>query len=235
VSEAEPFSANFGRVTEQLGGVRADLGLLDAEAASNDQIARYLIGHLRTACDNAEGSVILANNKLASPCLIVGRSVVEDLIVTYWATQGKDNADKVLRRSDQEVLRIMRNQTGGPNRVAMLRRKTTGEDVTDQILKATEVKELDKRLNLYDIAKECGLKKIYDIPYRILSLPTHGNVQETLAENPGKVVRACLEAIVSALRAMHMIVSNYVREGRITDRDAILKLMFPSKRRAVGV
>lgn len=98
----------LGRVTEQLSAVRADLELLNAEVTPDNQVARHLINRLRIATDNVAGCILLVEHDLASPILIVGRSIVETLFVTYWATRTEENAAIVLRRSCQEYLRVLK-------------------------------------------------------------------------------------------------------------------------------
>ena len=217
---------NLSKAAEQLGTVRADFELLSATVTPDNKIAHHLIDRLRIASDNVAGCVILAEHDLASPLLIVGRSIVESLFVTYWATRNKENAETVLRRSCQETLRVARSQLQGTDPVAALIKKTTGQNVTNHVLEDPRIRKLDARLPVEQIAKECGLNKIYDTAYRIFSLLVHGNVENVLV-NPPKVINASLEAVRCILAALHLIVGNYIREDRITGQDDILKLMFP--------
>jgi hypothetical protein len=85
---------------------------------------------------------------------------------------------------------------------------------------------LDDRLNVEKMAKECGIIKIYTIAYRILCLPAHGNLIEEEFEIRS-AVPGTLEAIRCVLKALHLIVLNYVRGDRITDQNEILKIFFP--------
>jgi hypothetical protein len=214
------------RVTEELKTVRDDLELLSAMVTPDNKIAHYLIDRLRVASDNVAGCVILAEHDLAPPLLIVGRSIVEGLFVTYWATYNRENAEIVLRRERQEILRVLKNQIQGAERVAKIVDKTTGRDITDRFL--ADYRNLGSRLNIEKIAKECGLNKIYEIAYRTLSLPAHGN-DGIILSNPSEAVSGTIEMVRCMLRAIHMIVGNYIREHRVTSHDDILKLMFPAR------
>ncbi len=89
------------KVTRQLCIVRADLELLSGAVTPDNKIGRHLVQQLRIASDNAAGVVILTEHGLASPAMVVGRTIVESLFVTYWATLKKENAEIVLRRECQ--------------------------------------------------------------------------------------------------------------------------------------
>lgn len=217
---------NLTRIAEQLRTVRDDLEFLSATVTPDKKIALHLVNRLRIATDNVAGCKILAEHDLPSPLLIVGRAIVESLFITYWATLQKSNGEIVLRLDRDEIVRVMKSQLHGSDRVAEIRNKTTRQKVTGRILKHPKMAKLENKLNIFEIAKKCRLKPIYDIAYRPLCLPTHGNSTAVMI-NPSMAVRGAIEAVTCTLKAIHLVVSNYIREERTTNPDDILKIMFP--------
>jgi hypothetical protein len=209
------------KIRDQLRSVLDDMQLLDVP--QDNKTARHLVNRLSIATDNVAGCVLLAKHDLASPLLIVARAIVESLFVTYWATLHKKNAEIVLRLDEyDEIMRVGKYQL--QEGIAEAGNKTTGQKISN-----AEFGKLEKKLNIFEIAKECKLKRIYDIAYKILCVPAHGNVRVIMA-NPPRAMRATLEIVRCTLMAMHLIVGNYVREGRTTCHDDILRLMFPPPR-----
>jgi hypothetical protein len=92
------------RITAELRAVQADLKPLSGTVTPADKIGKHLIDRLRIATDNVAGCLVLAEHGLVSPVMVLGRTILESLFVTYWATLKKENADVVLRRECQEIL-----------------------------------------------------------------------------------------------------------------------------------
>jgi len=211
----------------ELTATAEDLSRLKASIGAADKIREYFLHRLMIAVENATGSVLLGRSGLTAPLSAVSRALFESLIVTYWASLSDGNANEAIATGYRELLRIMRNAVTGGR--AQIVHKITGTDESATVLDHPMMKEARRPKRLEEMAKEAGLKNIYDTLYGLMSLVAHGtatelHVKAALDGNPPiyenmSLVRGCLKAIA-------LICSNRI-DGKQTDRadlEAILKI-----------
>jgi hypothetical protein len=226
------YHMNIDKLRQQIEVVTSDLSGLNATAVASDDLTRYLVAQLQIAADNAVGCAMLAEADLAAPLAIVARSLLEGLFVTYWALVSDENARTVLLSFRNEQARILRNLLRKQR--GMVRSKTTGENVTDELLAGPLFGDAKRRLVVFDVAKEDGLEKLYDVFYPFLSMLAHGTAVEILAAAAAgpelrqqEMMRGLIEAARSLLRCTRLIINNKIRLGRGTTRnelEAILRV-----------
>jgi hypothetical protein len=69
---------------------------------------------------------------------------------------------------------------------------------------------LQKTKSVEAIAEECGLQKLYDLPFRFSSLAVHGNTFGLYADGATEAwALSCLPAIIAFVKATALIADNY--------------------------
>jgi hypothetical protein len=175
---------------------------------------------------------MLAEAGLSAPLAMVTRSLLEGLFVTYWALVSDENARTVLLSFRNEQARILRNLLRKQR--GIVRKKTTGENVTDEFLAGPMFGDAKRPLGVFDVAKEAGLEKLYDVFYPFLSMFAHGTAVEILAGAAAgpeigreEMMRGLIEAARSLLQCTQLIITNKIWLGRGTTRnelEAILRV-----------
>lgn len=208
----------------QLDEVAADLPRLQAEAAHGDSLADHLIDRLRVAYENGEGCIVLADNNLPVPLLTVTRSLFESLISTFWASLSESNAQTVVESSRREMARLLRNVLCSGR--AVVQDRTTGEDVTEKVLKSPVIGEAQRPPKFNVMANAARIKNIYDDIYGFLSMFSHGTATEILVrmgrEEP---TFAALETSRAILESLELIAVNHIREQRQTSRGELERIL----------
>ena len=91
-----------------------------------------------------------------------------------------------------------------------------------------------ERLPRFDhMAKEAGVGTIYDVMYGMLSLLSHAGMTEALAaRDQDEAIHGYLHAAAAITRCLHLVISNRIRDGRVTTNDeiaSILKVSQPTR------
>ena len=146
---------------QQITIVMDDLPVLEAEAAACDDLARHLVVRLKIAAENATGCAILADADCYTSLATVLRSILEGLFVTYWASLNEENGQKILGSLKNEGARLLRNML--QSRRGVIRRKSTGDDVTGEFLKSDFIAEATRPNRINKMAEEAGLGELYFI------------------------------------------------------------------------
>jgi hypothetical protein len=202
-----------------------DLAVLRPLAAS-DEVGRFLLDRVAVAAEHGAGCAMLAEARLASPGAVVARSLLEALFGTCWASIDDVNGRRLMEAGRRELLRIMRlNLQAGH---ASVRHRETGEDRTAEILRHPVVAEAERLPRFDHLAKDAGLKKIYDALYGLMSMFAHGAGGEFASgDKRDGFIHAQLHAAAAVVRCNQLIVANRFRHGRATTQDelaAILKV-----------
>ena len=194
--------------------------------ADDDAVGRFLLDRAAEAAERGTGCAMLAEARLAAPGAVVARSLLEALFGTCWASIDDTNGRRLMEASRRELLRIMRlNLQAGH---ASVRHRETGEDRTAEILRHPAVTEAERLPRCDHLAKDAGLKKIYDALYGLMSMFAHGAGGEFASgDKRDGFIHAQLHTAAAVVRCNHLIVANRFRHGRATTQDelaAILKV-----------
>lgn len=141
---------------------------------------------------------------LWTPIEVLSRVLCEDFLRMFWIMQSPENAAEYTKAATSGVVKAARvHLTRGR---AMLRRKSTGEDVTATVLPEFS-KLIVKEKTVEKMAIASGLGKLYDIAYRFPSLEVHGNTYRRRTDDE-KGLLAAFPAIIAFLEAEILITDN---------------------------
>jgi len=143
---------------------------------------------------------------LRTPILVLSRVLCEDFLRMFWVLQSKENAADYAKSAGSELAKGARvHLTRGR---AMIRRKSTGEDVTAMVMPELS-KLIVKEKTVEEIAIGSGLGKLYDLVYRFDSLEVHGKTLAVLSQaDDEKAVLAAFPSIISFLEA-EILITDY--------------------------
>ena len=202
--------------------LRDDLPTL-RRLAEVDEVGDFLIDRAAVAADHTAGCAMLAAARLAAPGAVIVRSLLEALFGTCWASFGDANGRRLMGASRRELLRIMRlNLQAGH---AGIFHRETGADHTAEVLRHPFIAEAERLPRFDHLAKDVGLKKIYDALYGLLSMFAHGAGNEfgSGVWRDG-FIYAQLQASSAVVRCNHLILTNRFRERRTTTQDELAVL-----------
>jgi hypothetical protein len=208
-------------------GVENDLPLLRAQADPMDPVTTHLLDRLLIATDYAKGCASLGEAGLGPPIVPVARTLTENFISGCWAALSRENGGVAIEAGRREMTRVMLlNLRAGH---ATIRHRSTGEDRTREFMNDPAVAADAQRLPRFDrMAEAAGLKKLYDTIYGMQSLLSHASATDLLARRQqDQLIHAQLSTASAILQCTHLILTNRIREKRITTKtefEAILKV-----------
>jgi hypothetical protein len=165
------------------------------------------------------GEAAFRIRNLPVPLDVLIRVFCEDLIRLFWSSLSDSNAAQCAEVPVLELTRMTRLMLG-KDYAKVLDRKT-GQDVSAQMLPEL-AQHARKRKSIEQIATECGLQRIYDIPFRFASLPVHGNTFD-LHHSSGEGALTALPAVVAFLGAVTFIADSY--PDRTPSANKILEIL----------
>jgi|ERR1022692_2621913 hypothetical protein len=154
------------------------------------------------------------------------RILSDDLIRLFWVSESEGNAPEYVKTIRSEWVKMMRaNLMKGYGRLV---HKPTGRDATAEFLPKL-APFVVKGKPIEQIAMQCGLGQVYEMPFRFGSLAIHGNtfpLHGAPAESEQDSLRT-LPAINAFLKAIARIVDDF--PDRHTSPDEILKVLHISR------
>jgi hypothetical protein len=158
---------------------------------------------------------------LATPLHVLTRILCDDLIRVFWISKSENNAAEYCKSCLSELTKMTRiNLEKGR---AKLVDRRTGQDMTAAVLPKLGA-HITKGKNIEQIANNCGLSKLYDIPFRFESLEVHGNSYfGFLNLNISDAAVVSLPAIISFIRSITLIANNHPQTS--TSPDDILRIL----------
>jgi len=207
---------------EYLLRLRQEIDALKARAAApryayaEKEQAKAVAHFLGRAVQFGEATYRIRNLPLVLDVLL--RVFCDDLIRLFWVAQSENNAAEYAKVTVSEFAKMARvNLEKGHMRVV---NKKTREDATVKLL--PELARLSSPAKKVEqLAKQCALEKVYDIPFRFFSLAVHGNT--FLPKLPPGADLVVLPAIIAFLRATSTIAENY--PDRTTSAEEVLRLL----------
>jgi hypothetical protein len=173
-------------------------------AYSNEEQDKLLLHFIDRGVQIGEACFRIAD--LRTPILVLSRVLCEDFLRMFWTLQSVENAAEYAKCLVSAVAKIGRVNL--IQRRAIIRRKTTGEDVTAELTPEFS-KLIVKQKTVEKMAVESGLGKVYDIVYRFDSLEVHGNIFPRLSQaDEEKALLAAFPAIIAFLEAEILITDN---------------------------
>jgi hypothetical protein len=185
-------------------------------AYSNEEQDKLVLHFIDRGVQIGEACFRVAD--LRTPILVMSRVLCEDFLRMFWVLQSKDNAANYAKSLASEPAKIGRvHLTRGR---AVLRRKTTGEDVTAALLPEFG-KLIVKKKTVEEMAVEARLGKVYDVVYRLDSLEVHGNTFLRFSQADDEMaLLPAFPAIIAFLEA-----EIHITDNRTTTADEILRHM----------
>jgi hypothetical protein len=161
---------------------------------------------------------------LPIPLDSIMRILCDDLIRMSWVSQSEANASEYVKTTTSELAKMARaNIEKGFARIV---HSPTGKNASAEFL-PTLAAYVVKGKPIGQIAAECGLEKVYNIPFRAGSLSIHGNTFPLTADlddsERGAQALTTLPAINAFLRAIALIADNF--PDRVTGPDEILRIL----------
>ncbi|WP_426960393.1 hypothetical protein [Muricoccus radiodurans] len=150
--------------------------------------------------------------------------MLEAFFGTYWAALDEANGRRLMQATRRETLRLMRLNLQGGN--GTIRHCETGEDHTREVLRHPSIADAERLPRFDHLAKEGGLKKVYDALYGMMSMFAHGAGMELLTDGrQDSFIHAQLHAASAVVRCNHLIVVNRFRHSRTTTQDEIAGIL----------
>ena len=168
------------------------------------------------------GEAAFRTRDLPDPLDVSMRVLCEDLIRLSWITQSESNAAEYAKLTTSALVKLARiNIEKGHARIV---HTPTGKNASAASLPKFASFEV-KGKTIEEMANECGLEKVYNIVFRIGSLPMHANTFSLNDPDSDLAKDACdsLPAINAFLRAMAQIADNF--PDRITQPDEVLRIL----------
>jgi hypothetical protein len=207
------------RLTEairpELYTIRHDLRDLRSLVEADDKIGNFLIERIELAMETTLGCIVLARGDLAYPVATLARNMLELTIGTFWAASSPERAAEASGASVAELMRIMKTLLAKGH--AKIVNKRTGEDKTGFMREAIEKRNIGRRRQIAELARECGLGHFYDRFYPMQSMPSHGHsmgLSGGRGEQEG--LYAMMVAVRAHLKAIHFIVAKQIRQKQPT-------------------
>jgi len=203
------------RLRQEIDALKTRAGASQYVGTEKEQ-AKVVAHFLERAIQFGEATYRIRNLPIVLSVLL--RVFCDDLIRLFWVARSENNAAEYVKIPVSELAKVARvNLEKGH---ARLINKKTGEDDTAKRL--PELARLSsKAKSVEQLAKECALEKVYDIPFRFSSLAVHGNT--FLPQLPSDADLVVLPAIIAFLRATSTIAENY--PARTTSAEEILHVL----------
>jgi hypothetical protein len=119
------------------------------------------------------GASVLGLQRNSVALGVLGRSLVESLILLLWVEVSEENAMHQSQAGITELTRVAKiNLERGSLKI---KNRETGADTTAEFLKSEQFKKLPAPKKVISQAKEAGVEDLYEIFYRFMSMATHGH------------------------------------------------------------
>ncbi len=187
---------------------------------------KALLFFLNRAIDLSDGCARLAVQGLSTSLTTLSRSLLETLFWERWVIISDDNAKRFGEDAKNEALGLVKIYLERGHGVVVDKR--TGKNANKAILKSPKMKNIPKLPSLEDVAKETGLTRIYNVGYRILSMPVHGKTLglfETMSTE--EEVLASVSVASSSLECINLVAKNWIVSRQITQADDINRILDP--------
>ncbi|WP_312183601.1 DUF5677 domain-containing protein [Massilia timonae] len=154
---------------------------------------------------------------------VIGRTMVESLILILWVCVSDENAIHQSQAGLAEFTRVARiNIEQGKLKI---RSRETGADETAEFLKSDRLKKLPAPKKVFDQAAEAGVEDLYQVFYRFMSLATHGHDMIGDEEDPEAGLIVDLQAIGAMCVAIGHVSMKWLL-GRVrTDNEALRQVL----------
>lgn len=138
-----------------------------------DDRDRALVHILSESLDLASGVLKCANADLSTAAHVLDRALFERFLYAAWVVQSESNAARYCKAAYEELARSLRKLLDAGQ--WEVRRTSTGEDVTELLLKDPKMQNLQRPPTFLSMARETGLEPAYTHFYGIMSMFSHGN------------------------------------------------------------
>jgi hypothetical protein len=154
---------------------------------------------------------------------VIGRTMVESLILILWVCVSEENAIHQSQAGLAEFTRVARiNLEQGQIKI---HNRENGEDATAEFLKTDRFKNLPKQTKVIDQATEAGVQDLYHVFYRFMSLATHGHDMIGSDEDPEAGLVVDLQAIGAMCKGVGHVAVKWLL-GRVrTDNEALRQVL----------
>ena len=162
---------------------------------------------------------------LEIPLDSIMRILSDDMIRLYWITESESNAAEFATNTKSQWLKLMiANLEKGNARIV---HKPTGKTATAEFLPQIKA-HVVKGKPIEQIAGQCGLQKVYDMPFRFGSLSIHGNTfLPGMTDEVEPSAIKTLPAINAFLKVIIQIVDEYPNR-RLTPEEIEKMLKLPA-------
>ena len=190
------------------------------EACARDVEVKQIVGR---CAELVRGASALAAQKNQVAVAVIGRTMVESLILILWVCVSEENAIQQSQAGLAEFTRVARiNLEQGHLKI---RNRENGEDATAEFLKTDKFKNLPKQKKVIDQATEAGVEDLYQVFYRFMSLATHGHDMIGNDEDPEAGLIVDLQAIGAMCKGVGNVGENWLL-GRVrTDNEALRQVL----------
>jgi len=153
---------------------------------------------------------------------ILLRVICDDFVRLYWVVQSEKNAAAYAKRTVSEMAKLMRLSLEGGH--ARVRNTKTGQDATAALLKVVPSFTSPSR-STEQMAKDCGLEKIYLIPFRGSSFTVHGNTFKFPSPEGANMV--AFPAVIGFLKLVSAVADGY--PDKLPSAKEVLTILSPRK------
>lgn len=161
------------------------------------------------------------NNQVA--VAVIGRTMVESLILILWVCVSEENAIHQSQAGLAEFTKAARINMQKGN--LKIRDRESGEDATAEFLKTDRFQKLPKQKRVSELAAEAGVEDLYDVFYRFKSLATHGHDMIGNDEDPEAGLIVDLQAIGAMCKGVGHVGVKWLL-GRVrTDNEALRQVL----------
>src|ERR1700723_869412 len=150
------------------------------------------------------------------------RVICDDFIRLYWVAQSEKNAADYAKRTISEMAKLVRVSLEGGH--ARMRNTKTGQDATAARLKVLPSFASPSK-STEQMAKDCGVEKIYVIPFRVSSFTVHGNTFKFPTLEGAEMV--AFPAIIGFVNLVSAVADGY--PDKLPSANEVLAMLGPRK------
>ena len=161
------------------------------------------------------------NNQVA--VAVIGRTMVESLILILWVCVSEENAIHQSQAGLAEFTKAARINMQKGN--LKIRDRESGEDATAEFLKTDRFQKLPKQKRVSELATEAGVEDLYDVFYRFKSLATHGHDMMGNEEDPELGLIVDLQAIGAMCKGVGHVGVKWLLGRVSTDNEALRQVL----------
>ncbi len=190
------------------------------EACARDVEVRKISGR---CAELVRGASALGAQNNSVAVAVIGRTMVESLILILWVCVSEDNAIHQSQAGLAEFTKAARINMQNGN--LKIRDRESGGDATAEFLQKDRFKKLPKQKKVIELATEAGVEDLYQVFYRFMSLATHGHDMMGSDEDPEAGLIVDLQAIGAMSRAVGHVGVKWLL-GRVrTDNEALREVL----------